>query len=87
MSGINDFEKKLSYFLNKQTFHEIDAVDFQMCLKSIVIYIYRYINYKSQILDMMSDWILDILSNIQPNTKYLVKYSGYPASNIQPYIH
>ena len=40
MTGINDFEKNLSYFPYKQTFHEFDAVDFQMCLKSIVIYMY-----------------------------------------------
>ena len=84
MTGINDFEKKLSYFPNKQTFHEIDAVDFQMCLK---VLLYIYINHKSQILNMMSDWILDILFNIQTETRYLVKYPGYPPSNINTEIH
>jgi hypothetical protein len=35
----------------------------------------------------MSDWILDILFNIQTETRYLVKYPGYPPSNINTEIH
>ena len=36
---------------------------------------------------MMSDWTLDILFNIQTETRYMVKYPGYPPSNINTEIH
>jgi hypothetical protein len=45
------------------------------------------IGHISNKLTLISNWILDILSSIPTETRYLVKYPGYPPSDINTEIH